>query len=41
MNTEPIELVDLGNAAEETKQLFPLHVLPDSTYFWGLLPDLG
>lgn len=41
MNTDPIELVDLGDATEETKQLFPLHVFPDSTWFWGLMPDLG
>jgi hypothetical protein len=41
MNTDPIELVDLGDATEETKQYMPIHVLPDSTYYWGLVPDLG
>jgi hypothetical protein len=41
MNTDPIELVDLGDAAEETKQFQPVPVFPDSTYFWGLVPDMG
>jgi hypothetical protein len=41
MNKDPIELVDLGDAAEETKQFLPVPVFPDSTYFWGLVPDLG
>lgn len=44
MNTDPVELVelvDLGDAAEETKQFLPIPVFPDSTYFWGMVPDLG
>jgi hypothetical protein len=41
MNTDPIELVDLGDAAQETKQFLPIPAFPDSTFFWGLVPDLG
>lgn len=41
MNTDPIELVDLGDAAEETKQFLPLPIFSDSSYFLGLVPDLG
>lgn len=41
MNTDPIELVDLGDAAEETKQYMPMQAFPDSTYFWGMVPDPG
>lgn len=41
MTTAPIELVDLGDASEETKQFLPLRIFPDSAYFWGLTPDLG
>lgn len=41
MNTDLIELTDLGDASEETKQFLPVQVFPDSTFFWGLLPDLG
>jgi len=41
MNTDPIELIDLGDATEETKQFLPLRVFPDSVYFWGLVPNLG
>lgn len=41
MNTDLIELVDLGDAAQETKQFLPYPVFPDSTYFWGMVPDLG
>lgn len=39
--TELVELVDLGDASEETKQFLPLHVFPDSAYYWGMTPDLG
>lgn len=41
MNTDLIELVDLGDATQETKQFLPYPVFPDSTYFWGLVPDIG
>lgn len=41
MNTDPIELVDLGDAAEETKQFMPIPAHFDSTYFRGLVPDIG
>ena len=41
MNTDPIELVDLGDVLEETKQYVPIPVFPDNVYFWGLVPDLG
>ena len=41
MNTDPIELIDLGDATEETKQLLAVPVFLDSQYFLGLLPDIG
>lgn len=41
MNTDPIELVDLGDATEETKQFLPIPVFPDNYYFYGLAPSLG
>lgn len=41
MNTAPFELVDLGDATEETKQFFPIPVFIDSAYFLGLVPNLG
>jgi hypothetical protein len=41
MNTDPIELVDLGDASEETKQILPIPVFPDNYYFYGLMPGLG
>ena len=41
MDTDSLELVDLGDATEETKQYAPFPAFPDSTYFVGLLPDLG
>jgi hypothetical protein len=41
MDMDPIELTDLGDACEETKQYLDIPVMPDSTYFWGLLPDMG
>ena len=41
MDTDSVELVDLGDATEETKQFVPFPAFPDSTYFAGLLPDGG
>jgi hypothetical protein len=41
MHTDQVELVDLGDAAEETKQLIPVPVFLDSAFFLALLPDLG
>jgi hypothetical protein len=41
MNTDPIDLIDLGDATEETKQLMNVPVFLDSQFFLGLLPDLG
>ncbi|WP_293865417.1 hypothetical protein [Steroidobacter sp.] len=41
MTTDPIDLLDLGDAAEETKQYVPIPVFPDSQYFRGLVPDIG
>lgn len=41
MNSDPVELVDLGDATQETKQYLPIPAFPDSVYFWGLVPDLG
>lgn len=32
---EGVNFVDLGDAAEETKQIAPANVSPDSTYMWG------
>lgn len=32
---EGLDFVDLGDAAEETKQVAPHTVYPDSTYVWG------
>jgi hypothetical protein len=32
---EGLDFVDLGDAAEETKQVAPSTVYPDSTYVWG------
>jgi hypothetical protein len=32
---EPIELVDLGDAAVETKQCAPAAFVPDSWFGWG------
>ena len=32
---EGTSFVDLGDAAEETKQVAPSSVVPDSTYVWG------
>ena len=33
---EGMSFVDLGDAAEETKQLAPSTERPDSVYVWGL-----
>jgi len=41
MNTDHIELFDLGDARRETKQFFPLPIFSDSAYGYGLFPDLG
>jgi len=41
MNTVPIELIDLGDATEETKQFLPIPVFADSVYFFGLVPNIG
>jgi hypothetical protein len=32
---EGLSFVDLGDASEETKQVAPANVAPDSTYFMG------
>lgn len=41
MNTDLIELVDLGEATRETRQLLAVPIFLDSLYYLGLLPDLG
>ena len=41
MDTDPIDLIDLGDATQETKQLMPIRVFLDSQFFLGLLPDIG
>jgi hypothetical protein len=41
MDTDPMDLIDLGDATQETKQLMAIPVYLDSQYFLGLLPDLG
>lgn len=41
MNTDPIELVDLGDAALETKQFLAIPIFLDSLFYQGLIPDLG
>lgn len=33
--SDELELVDLGDATEETKQCAPLALFPDSWYGWG------
>ena len=35
MKKMKIELIDLGDAIEETKQCAPLAFLPDSWFQWG------
>jgi hypothetical protein len=35
-----LELIDLGDATRETKQLLFIPVFRDSIFFLGLLPDL-
>jgi hypothetical protein len=32
---EGLDCVNLGDAAEETKQIAPAQIAPDSTYGWG------
>lgn len=32
---ERLNFVDLGDAAEETKQVAPATIAPDSTFSWG------
>ena len=32
---EGMSFVDLGDAAEETKQIAPATLAPDSTFVWG------
>ena len=41
MNTDPIDMIDLGDATQETRQLLAVPVFLDSLYFLGLLPDIG
>ena len=41
MNTDPIDLLDLGDAMQETRQYMDTPVFLDSQFFLGLLPDLG
>ena len=41
MDTDPIELIDLGAATEETRQWFYMPVFPDSGFVLGMVPDLG
>lgn len=35
MKDKVIELVDLGDAMEETKQCAPMFFVPDSWFQWG------
>lgn len=41
MNTGSIDVSDLGDAMQETRQLYPQPVYLDSLYYLGMLPDLG
>jgi hypothetical protein len=41
MDTETLDLLDLGDATKETKQLYPRPVYLDSLYYLGILPDIG
>lgn len=41
MDIDTLELVDLGDAARETKQFLPIPVFPDSMYYRALVPDIG
>lgn len=41
MDTDLIELIDLGDATQETKQYLPIPVFIDSVYYRGLVPDIG
>lgn len=38
---EPIELIDLGDAAEETKQCQQIPFIPDSWFQWGSYQEPG
>lgn len=31
-----MELIDLGDAMEETKQIYPIQVVPDALFGWGM-----
>lgn len=35
MNETEVELIDLGDAMEETKQCAPAFIFPDSWFGWG------
>lgn len=35
IEVEGLELVDLGDAAEETRQFHPIQMVQDSTLTWG------
>ena len=41
MDTDPIELVDLGDATSETKQFMAMPLFLDSLYYQGMIPDIG
>ncbi|WP_269813729.1 hypothetical protein [Peristeroidobacter agariperforans] len=41
MKTDPIELVDLGDATQETKQFLPYPVFFDNVFGLGLVPEIG
>ena len=41
MDTDSMDLIDLGDATQETRQLMAVPVYLDSQYFLGLLPDIG
>jgi len=41
MDTDALDVIDLGDATKETKQLLNVPVFLDSQFFLGLLPDIG
>ena len=41
MTTDFIDVIDLGDATKETRQLYPRPVYLDSLYYLGILPDIG
>jgi hypothetical protein len=41
MNTDSIELIDLGDATEETKQFLPIPAFFDNLFGLGLVPEIG